>query len=124
MKIDWRMVVRTKLREWLGIAECEFGVNDIRNDLLNMSRSQYRQDTELDKINKHIFVGVDHHIKDESWAVVCLEGKVNIVKFYRGKPKDIQELARWLKQWEETNLIVDTHPTFRQALDFEMRDIR
>ena len=114
--------LRTLLREWLGVIECEEVANDLRRDALKIAMRQVSHDVEIKRINEHIFVGVDHHQKAGSWAVVCVEGKVNIVKFYKGSPSDMREFAKWLKQWEKSNLIVDTHPQLYELLQHEMVD--
>ena len=46
-----------------------------------------------------------------SWAVICVEGKMNLVKFVSLDAKSIRDLLQYLKQFEAGRHCIDTpHP--------------
>ena len=67
------------LRRYLGITKLETDVN-------------YR----LDNIDKLVQVGIDYHLKEESWAVICIAGKAEYVQFVRLSNNEARELLHIL----------------------------
>jgi IS1 family transposase len=59
------------------------------------------------------------HQKSPSWAVVCLRGKIESVKFYQSDTNTLEEIIRFLRQFEKENLIIDAYPSCSNM----MRDI-
>ena len=55
-------------------------------------------------------VGTDVGFKssDHSWAVICVHGKMDYVKFVDMSHRDIQEIARFLKNFEYSNRVTDS----------------
>lgn len=45
--------------------------------------------------------------RDRSWAVICIEGNYNIVKFIDMRGADYQNIMRYLKQFEGSRMVVD-----------------
>ena len=64
--------------------------------------------------------GIDVHVKSESWAVLCLAGKPEFVKFYRLPQKDMQYLLDTMRELEKRygNVISDVPPFAREYLRF------
>lgn len=59
-----------------------------------------------------VSVGADvTYDKNSSWAVVCIEGKCNVVKFFDLHGKYYDEMLRFLKQFESSRMCIDTPPT-------------
>lgn len=55
-------------------------------------------------------VGTDVGFKsnDHSWAIICVHGKVDYVKFVDMSHRDIMEIAQFLKKFEYSNRVTDS----------------
>lgn len=55
-------------------------------------------------------VGTDVGFKssDHSWAVICVHGKIDYVKFVDMSQRDIQDIAYFLKKFEYSNRVTDS----------------
>lgn len=64
---------------------------------------------EIKKLNKFIGVGVDLHVHNpnENWAVVCIKGKPDYVKFISLGSSDIVGIRKFLSQFDSKNIIFD-----------------
>lgn len=45
---------------------------------------------------------------DHSWAVICVHGKIDYVKFVDMSHRDIQDIAYFLKKFEYSNRVTDS----------------
>ena len=125
------MKLKEKLKNWLFKEE----LNDIKEtksiyqELLNSIDRAYSalrkaQDAH-DKshallVDCHKFmnsvcdVGTDigHYGNEHSWAVICIHGKRDFVKFVDMRQCDIREIASFLKRFERSNRVTDSplHP--------------
>lgn len=62
-------------------------------------------------IMETIDVGVDVHTKSNSWAVICVGGKKEYIKFFEIPTKENAiQLRSMLRDFEKSNLIVDSNP--------------
>jgi hypothetical protein len=60
-------------------------------------------------LNSHLEIGVDIHPRSKtSWAVICLDGKPEYVKFIALNNRDIRDIAMFLKQYQGSHNIVDS----------------
>ena len=50
---------------------------------------------------------------DKSWAVVCVEGKMNIVKFLPLNHKDAHSMLQYLKSFPTSKSVYDTTPFWK-----------
>ena len=58
--------------------------------------------------NSHVGVDVGYG-RDDSWAVICIQGKRDFVSFQRLQHKEIVEIQRFLRQFERSKgMCVDT----------------
>ena len=55
-------------------------------------------------------VGTDvgYMSNDHSWAVICIHGKMDYVKFIDMSHRDIMEISRFLKNFEYSNRVTDS----------------
>jgi len=60
-----------------------------------------------DMVARCLDIGVDIGIKDSSWAVVCLKGKSETVRFMRLNPDSAREMRDFLRHFKASNLTVD-----------------
>lgn len=121
--------IRNKMMDFLGINELVnlfdkyIDTND--NTFQEINRNMYKLNTECnnkishfqDSVNVlhstvenvvHIGTDVRHNTNEHSWAVVCVEGKMNIVKFVSLERKDGIHMLDFLKQFEAGKHCIDT----------------
>ena len=55
-------------------------------------------------------VGVDVHMKGGSWAVICLKGKPEYVKFIDLGHSNIMQISQFLRQFEDQHSTIDAGP--------------
>jgi hypothetical protein len=113
--------LKVKLKEFLDIGNLESNFKD--HETFNNIRFS---DIEKDMVHLHNSVGVLHntienvvHIgtdvketskynNERSWAVICVEGKLNLVKFVSLDVRSIRELLQYLKQYEAGRHCIDS----------------
>jgi hypothetical protein len=133
--------VWTKLREFLCIdnIEKEFGKHEMKNEyeinslrdqintnyrILNEDISHFQESVNI--LHKtvenvvHIGTDVDYNPNNHSWAVVCVEGKMNLVKFISLSDKrDAMDILNFLKQFEAGKHCIDT-PAYAEFFHNEL----
>jgi hypothetical protein len=69
-------------------------------------------------ITQLVDIGVDvgFHTEEHSWAVVCIAGKQEYVKFLPLETRDSRDVLRFLKQFEYSRQIIDSPIAFRGML--------
>jgi len=83
-------------------------INNNTNDILH---SQDSINVLHNTIENVIHIGTDvryHNERTHSWAVICIEGNINIVKFVDLERRDAMEILRFLKQFEAGRHCIDT----------------
>lgn len=71
-----------------------------------------------------ISVGVDVHQRTNSWAVICIGGKQEYVKFIEiENTKDAQVVLKFIKQFERNRMVIDASPSFKQFIGRTNRKI-
>jgi len=119
--------IRNKLRLWL-----------FKNDLLQIEASKkvykdaantYKNSCKLVEdchkmMNSMIDVGVDvgFYSEDHSWAVVCIKGHPEYVKFLPLSHKDTCEVIEFLKRFRYSNRVIDSPFAFRDMVDHCIMD--
>lgn len=70
-------------------------------------------------VNSLMDVGVDIELysNDYSWAVVCIKGRPEYVKFIPLNHKDARDIMIFLKHFEYSNRVVDSPFAFRNMVD-------
>ena len=58
--------------------------------------------------------------RESSWAVVCIEGNCNIVKFIDLKGKDFHYILNFLKQYEGSRMCIDAPPPNMFKKEFKL----
>lgn len=85
--------------------------HNTRNELQNnISHCQQSVNTLHSTIENVVHIGTDvyQETRGHSWAVVCIEGKMNIVKFVDLDRKDGRYVLDFLKQFEAGRHCIDT----------------
>ena len=64
-------------------------------------------------------VGTDigFYSDDHSWAVICIHGKVDYVKFVDMSHKDVMSIAKFLKNFEYSNRVTDSPLNYKAMLE-------
>ena len=88
----------TKLEEAL---QAQVKLNDLQASVMKEIKEENKM--LMDVIN----VGVDVHYKHDSWAVVCIDGQPEYIKFLRLPAKDIREIKYFLRQYKNNYMIID-----------------
>jgi hypothetical protein len=122
--------IKNKLRIWLGIIHLEIKCGHIETDckvlerdIESNKRDIFRLIKRIDKTNDKIdstaqtlrsvvSIGADvyenKHDRNNSWAVVCIGGKLNVVKFIDLDRGDAMGVLSFLKQFEISRHVIDT----------------
>ena len=126
--------IKNKIKQWLfseEIKELQLIKNQIEKILFNFNnakeelwkaRNSYREAYDLTReaqliVNKMLDVGVDVHMKDEfSWAVICLQGRPEYVKFIPLTGYDAKNVLMFLRQFEGSNRVIDSHLGFKDMV--------
>lgn len=90
--------------KWLGIKNRDNEINQLKR--------------EVSFLKSLVDIGVDVHQRTPSWAVICLKGKQEYVKFYGADDNTIQEILHFLRQFNNCG-IVDAPLPFKKFLEHE-----
>lgn len=112
------MKIKDKIKQWL-----------LKDEVQIFEQTQYeltqtRQELKylIDLISPISDIGVDVHIRGQyNWAVICIHGKTDFVKFINMERKDVREISSFLRRFEKSNVCVD-HPypdLFRGSIRFK-----
>ena len=130
------MSLREKIRDWLlgdELRDLEWAkenLEDASNELIkskaamqlaenNYMLARYQEQESKRLVNQLMDVGVntEFHSDDHSWAVVCLRGKPEYVKFIPLKQKDARDIIEFLKHFEYSNISVDSPFYYRNIIN-------
>jgi hypothetical protein len=88
-------------------------MNNIRRDLSNdISHFQDSVNVLHNTVENVVHIGTDvkepKYNNEKSWAVICVEGKLNLVKFVSLDARNARDLIQYLKQYEGGRHCIDT----------------
>lgn len=138
--------IKNKIKQWLlkdELAEIESLKQELESlkkpvesavEYLNSSSIQLKNarqsyddayqlsDRALRLVNEITDVSVDigFHDKEHSWAVVCIAGKFEYLKFIPLNGADARTLLNFLKQFRYSNRIIDSPFGFRDMISKEL----
>lgn len=115
-----------KIRNALGVAKDYENLKlELKNQLAMVYKNHHcnasmiaQLDKELDFFKEMCEVGVDIHMHSESWAVVCLNGKKEYVKFCRLESSEARDVLHFLKRFEKSNRTVDAPMGMRDLFNW------
>lgn len=133
------MKLKEKLKNWLFKKE----LNDLQelkdkydalimsteraNTLANKAQEMHQQSQVLLEtchklMNSICDVGVDvgYHTDDHSWAVICVHGKMDYVKFVDMRQSDIRTIVEFLKHFKYSNMVTDSPLVHQRHLKNEI----
>jgi hypothetical protein len=80
----------------------------INNKYFELYYKQKELKQKIDLYDQLLNISVDVHEHSNSWAVICVNGKCDYVKFVDLGQSNIREISRFLRQFEKSNKIIDT----------------
>lgn len=130
------MKLKEKIKNWLFKEEIN-EIKEIKNKYDELIRSVERAQAATRKAQEmhdesHILledcrklmnsicdVGTDIGFEnyEHSWAVICIHGKMDYVKFVDMSQRDIRSIADFLKNFEYSNRIIDSPLYYRKAFE-------
>lgn len=131
-----KIKLKNKLIKFLGIDTLENKFNsDLKKVNIDLQHKLYIREQELFNLQKEmntihmtlksiLSVGADiRHPEihgEHSWAVICIEGNINIVKFVNLERQSARQIMDYLKQFEGGRMVVDTpmYPMFYDNFTF------
>lgn len=124
--------ILNKILNWIGIATTE-NLEVVKMNFKSINKSHEARvrsiidsnidafNLELQRMENNFFVGADVDIKGTSFAIVCIAGKANIVRFIEFKsPYDAVE---FLKRFNSQNVVVDSCNQIKEILKAEKQKI-
>ena len=139
MEVGENLKLKDKLKNWLFADEikriqiletcykdqiewCKERADDVyrASERARLSYQQAEREVEECRrlVTQFIDVGVDvgFHSDVHSWAVICIAGKPEYVKFLPLETRDARDVLRFLKQFEYSRQIIDSPIAFRGIL--------
>lgn len=126
---------RIKLRKWLfqeEIKDIEYikdGINSAiaryerSNNALIVAKNKYEDSSQSmnqfrNFLESMLDVGMDvgYLPEEHSWAVVCIKGKPEYVKFIPLQHQNVQELLHFLRRFQCSNKVIDSPLGFKDML--------
>lgn len=122
------MKLKDKFKEWLFASEIQ-RINSMEKSIKDATHRFRMASVQLDNSQKEIEecrklvtqlvdIGVDvgFHSDDHSWAVICIEGHPEYVKFLPLTHRDARGVLDFLKQFEYSKQIIDSPIAFRHMV--------
>lgn len=96
------MTIKERLRNWLFSGEI--------HRIEQLEKENQKLQHQVNILNSVCDIGVDVglHSKEHSWAVICIHGQMDYVKFVQMTGKDIREIASFLKRFTYSNRCIDS----------------
>lgn len=109
-----------KLDEWFNAADRMYSLSIEAKKNCEDSKRELEECRKL--LNQICDVGVDVGIRREehSWAVVCIAGKSEYVKFIPLNCGDARQVIDFLKRFQYSKRVIDSPIAFRSILGEEM----
>ena len=121
--------IKEKIKEWLFSSEM-IRIKQLEKQIEESTNRLRLASNELDKSKKEIeecrrlltqFVdmGVDvgFHSDDHSWAVICIAGKPEYVKFMPLAHKGAEYVLHFLKQFQYSRQVIDSPFAFKKMIE-------
>lgn len=119
--------IRDKIKVWIFSNELERldrlekEINKSTHRLRCAANQLNESEKEIEECRKLLTqildVGVDIGFRDDhSWAVVCIEGHPEYVKFMPLNHKDTRDIVNFLKQFQYSKQIIDSPFAFREMI--------
>lgn len=120
--------IKEKIKEWLfsdemlRIKQLEKQVEESTNRLRVATNQLNESEKEIEEcrrlLTQFVDVGVDveYHPDDYSWAVICIAGRPEYVKFMPLNHRDAESVLHFLKQFQYSRQVIDSPIAFREMV--------
>ena len=120
--------IKEKIKKWLFSAEIqrinqfenqiEESTNRLRLASIQLGNSEKEIEECRRLLTQFVDMGVDvgFHSDDHSWAVICIAGKPEYVKFMPLAHKDAKCVLDFLKQFQYSRQVIDSPFAFRERV--------
>lgn len=120
--------IKERIKKWLfsseiqRINQLEKQIEDSTNRLRLASVQLGNSEKEIEECRKlltqFVDTGVDvgFHSDDHSWAVICIAGKPEYVKFMPLNHRDAKGILDFLKQFQYSRQVIDSPFVFREMI--------
>ena len=120
--------IKEKIKEWLfssemlRIKQLEKQIEESTSRLRSASIQLCNSEKEIEECRRLLTqfvdmgVDVDFHSDDHSWAVICIAGKPEYVKFMPLAHKDAKCVLDFLKQFQYSRQVIDSPFAFREMV--------
>ena len=120
--------IKEKIKEWLLSSEMlrikqlekqiEESTNRLRSASIQLGNSEKEVEECRRLLTQFVDIGVDvgFHSDDHSWAVICIAGKPEYVKFMPLAHKDAKCVLDFLKQFQYSRQVIDSPFAFREMV--------
>lgn len=128
--------IRDKLRLWLleddlfqveaakksyndAVEKCEYANRQLADAAITYKNSHKLVDDCHQLMNSMVDVGTDvgFYSDDHSWAVVCIKGHPEYVKFIPLSHRDAHEVLEFLKHFKYSDRVIDSPFAFKDMVD-------
>ena len=138
MKLRVKTIIqqlKNKIKNWLLADELE-DIQQLKNKyehmikmyensecLLTEARKEHMKSRDIvidcqKLMNSICDVGTDFGLyNDHSWAVICIHGKVDYVRFIDMRREDVMSITKFLKNFEYSNRVTDSPLGYKAIFD-------
>lgn len=92
------------------------GIDILKTEIDTLNRKLLSNHDRIDTLYNLTDIGVDINQNSPSWAVVCLRGKQEIVRFYGADENTIQEIRKFLRHFNRDQSIIDAPLSMKNLL--------
>ena len=113
--------IKKKILHWLGV---DAQIESLQKEVTRIKREHDSYVNRTIRLHKDVrfcksmmSFGLDHHLRQPSWMVVCMRcGKQERVKFYEIPDNQISTISKMFEDWDHDRIVIDCHPTFRSPM--------
>lgn len=126
--------LKSKLRKWLNIEQDiadiydnttilakEFGNTKckLHNLTVSVERSKTTLNNKIEAVGKMVKVAIDvtPHNRPNSWAIVCVKGREDLIQFYELHSEDAKQVKRFADQFIHAHRSIDAPRTMKKFFE-------
>lgn len=120
--------LKCKIKDWLREEVFKEEIEDFRFMKLQCMNASAHSDRALHEVDEmkllyqsitNVGVDADYHGKN-SWAVICIDGHPEYVKFVDLKGSEARDIENFLRRFEKSNVVVDSPFRNSYIKDYEL----
>ena len=103
IKNNIELKLRKYLRKILGLSFVDTRLQILEHENIKRCNEFSAIQKDVDLLKSLCDIAVDVHEKTDSWAVVCISGKHEYVKFVKLESRDARDVMNFLHRFEKSN---------------------